>query len=358
MDNCESNFQNRPLILFLTHKKYRFLRHSLFLIAFFILLSQGSYLNKYNDQDQLPVLLSIFTFFVLMFYINMYFLIPKFLLQGRYLIYFLALFIVDIVGLYLLASFIKSYPFVSEFSSKIPNSEVFFFDGVFFSTMLISASTTVKLFQRWSIDVERIAELHRISLNLELDALKNQINPHFLFNMLNNIKSLTRKDPELASTVIIKLSGFLRHQIYETNDTNVLLRTEIEFLINFLDLEKIRRDNFTTHLDIHQVGRRSADQIFIPANLFTTFVENAVKHSADMDGAPSFINISLILEDKSIIFTCHNSTYADNTATLNKTGGLGLSNIKRRLELLYNTRYTLQITQTSTAYTITLNIPL
>jgi LytS/YehU family sensor histidine kinase len=109
--------------------------------------------------------------------------------------------------------------------------------------------------QRWTKDNARMAELSNITLNMELNELRNQINPHFLFNMLNNVKALIRTDPEKATTVIMKLSEFLRYQLYENTEEKTSLVTELNFLSNFLNLEKIRRDNLSISID----GNRCAN---------------------------------------------------------------------------------------------------
>jgi two-component system LytT family sensor kinase len=358
MESSQHNFKNRQLILFLTQKKYRIFRHAIFLTTFLVLLYQGSFLSEYSDQDKLPVLFIIYIFLILMFYANMYILVPKFLMKGQYLLYLLLLFVLDTLGLFLISLTLNTY--TSELSI-LPKSVQWsdHFHGVFLSILLISTSTTLKLFQRWTIDVERIAELKQLSLNQELNALKNQINPHFLFNMLNNVKSLTRKDPMMAGTVILKLSDFLRHQIYGKNDENVLLSGEMEFLSNFLNLEKIRRDHFQINIDMDtELNQIEIDNLRIPANLFTTFVENAVKHSIDPYENSSFIALHFIIGSRQLTFICRNSRAAHIVSRNKDSSGLGLANIQRRLDLLYQNRYSLNISQSEHEFCINLNIPL
>jgi LytS/YehU family sensor histidine kinase len=215
----------------------------------------------------------------------------------------------------------------------------------------------VKLLQRWTKDSERMAELSNITLNMELNELRNQINPHFLFNMLNNVKALIRNDPEKATTVIMKLSEFLRYQLYENTEEKTALVGELNFISNFLNLEKIRRDNLSIGID-NKTDVRSAGAVFIPPNLFTTFVENAVKHSINISGKEAWIRISIAIEDRSLHFMCSNSKDAiASVPTDKKSSGLGLANIKRRLELLYQDKYTLKINATDATYTVNLIIP-
>src|SRR5690606_25869277 len=116
---------------------------------------------------------------------------------------------------------------------------------------LISVSTTIKLLQRWLKDNERITELNNITFEMELNELKNQVSPHFLFNMLNNVKALIRTNPEMANTVIIRLSEFLRYKLYENNGERISLTSELEIVSNFLNLEQIRKDNFKVEIENH-----------------------------------------------------------------------------------------------------------
>ncbi|MFZ4262768.1 sensor histidine kinase [Sphingobacterium sp. HJSM2_6] len=234
-----------------------------------------------------------------------------------------------------------------------------YFDGVFLSVILISTSTTFKLFQQWIINMERISELKQLSYKHELNALKNQINPHFLFNMLNNINHLIRTKPDQANEVVSKLSGFLRHQIYKSDDENVLLISEIEFLKNFLDLEKIRRDDFSIHIQVTHVtpNDQAINTINLPANLFTTFVENAVKHSASLLNKETSIYIEFKIHSHKLEFICRNSTEHIPIQN-NKHRGLGLLTIKKRLDLIYQDQYDLQIKSNEFDYTVQLILPI
>jgi len=174
--------------------------------------------------------------------------------------------------------------------------------------------------------------------------------------MLNNVKALTRTDPEKASAVIVKLSEFLRYQLYENGEEKTLLISEIDFLSNFLNLEKIRRENFS--FDINAATEsRTIKSTFIPPNLFTTFVENAIKHSLDISSKMCYVKIDISVENKILHFTCTNSMNPSLTVSNANYSGLGLANIKRRLELLYGNTFSLEITSGEKEYTVNLKIP-
>jgi len=173
---------------------------------------------------------------------------------------------------------------------------------------------------------------------------------------MNNVKALIRTDPEKATVVIMKLSEFLRYQLYENNEEKTLLTSEIDFLSNFLNLEKIRREDFQIYID-SKTDKRTLNSTFIPPNLFTTFVENAVKHSVDISEKGSYVKVNIEIKDKTLHFECRNSQNSEFPIPETIYGGLGLVNIKRRLELLYQNTFTLEINSTKNEYIVHLIIP-
>ncbi|WP_407484749.1 sensor histidine kinase [Elizabethkingia miricola] len=347
------DIQVNGFIKFLVEDRYRIIRHVIFIIGLFLLF-YSSNPKVTSDSSQIykfyMVLLG-WSVFITMFYVNMYILVPYFFFRSKYLLYLLLLIILVAVSL----SFI-SYIINNNTTFKFREDKSLY-SGIIISTPIILTTTTLKLFQRWIKDKERISELKNLSLSMELDVLKNQINPHFLFNMLNNVKALIRKNPEQATEVLMKLSSFLRHQLYENNDKTTPLTDEINSLSNFLNLEELRRENFTAVIN-HNQDIQSFNSIFIPPNLFTTFVENAVKHSVDLADNSTYIIIDFTVENSRLIFTCRNSVSPDLSLEEDRYSGLGLKNIKRRLELLYQNQYSLDIISTETEYIVNLTIPL
>lgn len=356
MDNYRE-LDNRHLINFLVEKRFRLLRHVVFLVGFFILIYKGNVFKEFSIPIAYYVLITIYFTFITMFYVNMYFLVPVFLFRARYIPYVLFLVLLVYFGLEVLGYFHENYfDFyrLTEVNTKYRDN---YYAILIICASLISVSTTVKLLQRWIIDSERITELKNLTYNMELNELKNQISPHFLFNMLNNVKALTRTNPEMASNTIMKLSEFLRYQLYESNQEKTLLSSEIDFLANFLNLERIRKDNL--HIDFeNNINIKTLNSLFIPSGLFTVFVENAIKHSVDTTGNPEYIKINISIENKKLHFICVNSKSKDYSVDDAKSSGLGLVNIKRRLELLYNDKYELNINSTDKEYIVNLTIPI
>ena len=170
----------------------------------------------------------------------------------------------------------------------------------------------------------------------ELAWLKNQINPHFLFNTLNNISSLTQIDPDAAQDAIAQLSDLLRYAMYETNKKTVPISGEVEFMRNYIALMKLRCNEKTevkTTFDVEQ-------DVEIAPLLFISLIENAFKHGVS-SSRHSMIDIHLEQQNNSIIFTCDNTNYPKDDADRSGSG-IGLENTRRRLDLMYAGRYTWQ----------------
>ncbi|WP_345199521.1 sensor histidine kinase [Chryseobacterium ginsengisoli] len=351
------NFKETLVIDFLVEDRFRFVRHLLFLIFFFLLIYNASFWHWYSGIYQYYILFFVYVLLIGMVYINIYVLVPLFFFKTRYLTYFILLIFLGVGGLNMIGYCFETF-FLKYRVMNIPREggKGGIYEGVLMCIPIILTTTTVKLLQKWIKDSQRITELNNLTLRMELNELRNQINPHFLFNMLNNVKALIRTDPEKATTVIMKLSEFLRYQLYENGEEKTLLTSEIDFLSNFINLEKIRREDLS--VDIHvDIEKRTLNSIFIPPNLFTTFVENAVKHSVDINGSEHYIKIKIKMENEKLYFECINSKNNTYSVSDKNYSGLGLVNIKRRLELLYQNTYELDIISTDKEYFVTLIIP-
>lgn len=174
----------------------------------------------------------------------------------------------------------------------------------------------------------------------------------YFFALLNNANVLTKKNPEKASTVLMGLSDLLRYQLYDSARESVLLTSDIHFLEDFLNLEKIRRDHF--RFTISKEGALSGIQI-VPL-LFITFVENAVKHNNDTV-ENSYVNLFFEVKGNMLFFQCINSKPAENEIYAS-VGGLGFANVKHRLNLLYPNLHHLVIDDQKDFYSVSLKIEL
>ena len=182
--------------------------------------------------------------------------------------------------------------------------------------------------------VMRQSEKKQKEVEAELAWLKNQINPHFLFNTLNNISSLTQIDADKAQDTVIQLSDLLRYAMYETNKPKVPLDGEVEFMRNYIELMKLRCNEMTKVSEEIKVEDGKAE---VAPLLFISLIENAFKHGMNSN-APATIDISLTQKDGTLVFNCDNTN--NPKPTKDRSGsGIGLENTRRRLNLLYQGRY-------------------
>ena len=193
--------------------------------------------------------------------------------------------------------------------------------------------------------VMRQQERKQKEVEAELAWLKNQINPHFLFNTLNNISSLTQIDADAAQDAIAQLSDLLRYAMYETNKPQVPISGEVEFMHNYIDLMKLRCNEMTkvsSQFTVLQpegksMARNQSSQLEIAPLLFISLIENAFKHGMNSN-APATIDISLTQEGDTLVFNCDNTN--NPKPTKDRSGsGIGLENTRRRMNLLYTGRY-------------------
>jgi len=337
---------------FLVGKKYSIYRHIVLWLIMLLVFCTADDSPFYAEPYSTYFKIGFSLFLVFFSYLNMYWLVPQYLLKNHFTPYLLGIVIFIILSIIMIAifgDFLRDYYTASNQVIKLVPKPI---PSTIIGLVFIAASTAIKLFQRWIEDSKKISELVKTGMQSELEQLKTQINPHFLFNMLNNANVLIQKDPEKASQVLMTLSDLLRYQLYDSAQSNVLLTSDIRFLSDFLNLEKIRRDHFD-----YMVSKEGAiSGIQIPPFLFITFVENAIKHSLDMEG-PSFVNIYFEVSRARLNFVCINSI-PKNPSPKNEVGGLGLINVNRRLDLLFKDKYVLSTEISNELYTVKLAIDL
>jgi len=343
--NLQNKFINENWIFqFIISPEHRIYRHLLLIVFSLVVLyySNPEYFEPIETYNRLLIFFQVF----LLSYINMYVWVPRYLFKNKYSIYGLFVFLYVIFWAFthhLAAYFFKPYLLPYQ------DDKINFLSLSFVVIVLSIASAFIKLFQQWIIDAQLINELVKANARTELEQLKNQINPHFLFNMLNNANVLTQKDPKKASQVLFKLSDLLRYQLYDSTREKVLLTADIHFVEDFLNLEQIRRDNFS--FLISKEGAISGVQI--PPLLFISFVENAVKHNNDSVKS-SYVHVFFEVKNEALIFRCINSKPLQKT--ISQSGGLGLVNVKRRLELLFPATHSLIIENNEQTFSVYLLI--
>ncbi len=231
--------------------------------------------------------------------------------------------------------------------SSIPGSLVWI---LFFGGLGLGARAIIEYIN----EKDKQKELEKKNLQSELNLLRSQINPHFLFNTLNNIDALLRKNPEQASELLIKLSVQMRYMLYDSNTEKISLHSEIEFIKDYISLQKLRIKNqkaVTFILNGEFKNRIIAPMLFIP------FIENAFKHCTKKEQAGA-IQINIAENEDQLLFFTSNLYDPDNTGIKNKKGGIGLDLVKRRLTLIYPDKHFLEIMDENNRYTVTLTIQL
>ncbi|PWV55890.1 sensor histidine kinase [Chitinophaga sp. S165] len=354
-DHVELN--DAKIIRLIIDDRYRILRHAGIVLGVLAMIFFSNEVLDYRGGYRYLRLFSVSGCLIIMCYINMNILVSRLFFRGRYILYLVLLVLVVVACRIILSWLLDTFSTPEQLAIRMAEHKLGLYEGTLILIAVVMVTTTMKLFQRWARDNERMAALRNITLTMELNELRNQINPHFLFNMLNGIKALVRSDPDRATIVIMKLSEFLRYQLYENNEEKTLLSSEIKFLSNFLSLEKLRRDNLSVDIS-SETTPRILNMVALPPNLFTTFLENAVKHSVDISGAASYIRVKIEVIGDKLHFSCLNSRDPDYRPSDNRSSGLGLANIKRRLELLYGGSYYLETSSTSKEYNVKLMIPL
>lgn len=333
----------------------RLLSHILFWSA--IIGYQVVYIGRLtNYWDTFMAMLPTIPFDMLATYFSIYFLVPKYLLKKNYFLFFvfLLLFSIPILISELLIGYYIQLPLL--LPEEVLDFQFFTFERFFdvfksiYSITLVAIS--VKLLKWWFIYQQEEAQLKNQSLTSELALLRSQINPHFLFNTLNNIDTLVNINPEKASSSIIKLSDIMRYMLYYSNTEFVPLNKEIEYLESFVSLQQLRiKDpNFTSFIvDGDTQGKT------IPPMLIIPFLENAYKHGRKDVKSPG-ISVHIEIHQKLFTFSIKNPYKDKDKLEKDAYSGIGLTNIKRRLDLLYKDKFYLNIDNKNGIYHVILTI--
>lgn len=211
----------------------------------------------------------------------------------------------------------------------------------------------IKGFITWYNEIKLKEELNQKNYETELALIKSQLNPHFLFNTINNIDVLIEMDAQKASAYLNKLSDIMRFMLYETKAAKIPLDKELQYIQKYIGLQKIRFAN-SNYVQFNITG--SAAGIMIEPMLFIPFIENAFKHAANTKTG-DVVKINISIEADSITFECENK-YNTNTVTEIGYGGLGNEIIKKRLQLLYPNKHNLEIKKNGNIYSVKLFIQL
>ncbi|MEP3211062.1 MAG: histidine kinase [Maribacter sp.] len=219
-------------------------------------------------------------------------------------------------------------------------------------SVLYLTPTAILLMYRFYRDQRKLLKINEQKKIAELSALKRQLNPHFLFNTLNNLYALALEKSEKTAEVIERLSDMLDYMLYRTNSKFVLLQKEIELIENYLALEKIRYGNRVAVTFDYE----APNDVKIAPLLLLTFIENAFKHGVRQELKKASIDISLHLMKEDILFKIKNTKPMAAVENKNREEALGLNNVKRQMELLYPNAYELQLHNEESSYAVQLKL--
>lgn len=322
---------------------YRWLYHIAFWVTYTILWSVRD-VAFYPDFGR-NVIQNTLTFSTLtpLIYTNLYVLIPRFLLKKKYFEYTILLLLTFCICIYI--TIVIQTVFISEYFATLTGAVILLGDA--FELCLISS--LFKLLKSWYQKEKYSRELESKSYEAEVNYLKAQINPHFLFNTLNNIYFSIPKKPEIARDIVLQLSDMLSHQLYDARQPKVSLQKELDYLIKYIELEKIRQGDIVKVNDDFETLEKDWQ---ISPLLLLPFVENAFKHGNKTNPNGYWIYIHASVDEAKFLFKVENSFDAQEREK-SKTSGIGLENVKRRLELIYPKKHHLSIQQKIKNLTIT-----
>lgn len=309
--------------------------------------------------------------FILIFLLNRIVLYPKFLLQKKYVTYFIVL----AISIFLIAYFFDFSRYLStlfppdnrlpEFEPKDlgphppaihlklgpPSKWARILDCAMFSFLVIGVNNAIALVFKRQEEEQRNEEQQNMYLQTELSLLRQQMSPHFFMNTLNNIHALIDVDKEMAQESVIKLSKMMRYLLEESNTGKSTIKKELDFLYSYVDLMRLR---FSEKVKIEVKVNVINQEKEIPSLLFISIIENAFKYGVSYQH-PSFISIEAKEDGDFFYFLSENSYFSNNKS---ESTGIGLDNLRKQLQLLYGEDYQLAISDSGDVFRVTLRIPL
>jgi len=341
------------------HRKYRVIQHILFWIVYiiFYLALTRFYVSRLPILDQLLSLIITVSVDIAASYLTVYYLLPRLLFRRKYIAFIIA-FLFSGTAFVFLQRAIVYYIKIPVLLPELEGTVDFFDFNPLFAFLniytIVAFMAAIRFMKKWYKDQLDKQHLEQQNLQSELALLRSQVNPHFLFNTLNNIDSLVKSDQQKASDSIIRLSDIMRYMLYEANTEKVQLDDELEYLKSYISLHKLRlKDPDFIEFEIH--GNTAGKMI--PPMLFIPFVENAFKHGNKKVASPGImIRINVKKEEISFYISNYKSV---SLRTSDTNSGIGLANVQRRLELLYGSaNYDLTINENEDMFKVQLMVKL
>jgi len=341
----------RLISFFLTHRvaSHVIFWALIFLCTFFLWLNvNGAWYAFKLTAWQVPLKM-------LVVYLHFYWLMPRYLYQKNYTAYAAGILFIFFLGVAL-------YRFEWEFlftggrgNYQFWNIVGWSMDALWIINPVLMFTAGIKFLKTWYVDKENKMAAEKQKLHSELNYLKGQIHPHFFFNTLNNLYALTLQKSDDAPAIVLKLSQMMHYMLYDAAAEQVPLWKEIKNIRNYIELERIR---YGDRLDLSFTVNGTVEGKNIAPLMLLPFVENAFKHGTSNEHRECWITIDLKVKDLTILFKVENSV-SDGEPMNNLMGyksGIGLKNVKRRLELLYPVRHSLHIEKGAEAHWVDLKI--
>jgi sensor histidine kinase YesM len=302
-------------------------------------------LSDWEFEDYYSII-GLIVFIGIAVYINLYYLIPRYLFLKKYLHYGISVSILILSTSLLLAIWMSKFDQINWFSRFIV-----MVINVVFSLLMTSAG---KLLFEYLQKIIKLKEIENKQLKAELNLLKSQVNPHFLFNTLNNLYGLiTQNENQKASEITLKLAELTRYLFESSKTEKVSIKRELQFIEDYLCLEKIRLSkNTDIKFDVSGIDK----EVFVAPLLFIPLVENAFKHGLQTMTEKSFAHFSLAIQGDDLFFEARNSI--GKKFKNHSTSGTGITNLKNRLQLIYPEKHQLEIENTANFYKVTLHLEL
>ena len=338
----------------------RILQHTVFW-CFYVLIYTANYGQDGKYDFELLVTMGLLPFHLLFTYLQLYIFIPFLLLKKKFIKYILITIIVTkmLVGFSFL--FYGLFVFQAKYGKPAPEFDWSIFytfhliqlQSVFSYFMICGVAVSIKLLKKWFYENDRNQKIEKEKLFMELEMLKAQVHPHFLFNTLNNLYSLTLTHSDKAPVVVTHLADLLRYMLYECNENEVPLEKEIEVLKKYVELEKIR---YGDRIDVSFSCGGDLKENKIAPLILLPFIENSFKHSVSEQVDQCWVNLHLHANGNEFTFNLSNSSADDKPKSA--AGGIGLQNISKRLELIYPGKYSLTINEEAEMYVVKLKMQL
>lgn len=349
MDNFDKT-STSPLVRKLwVEPKYRRLRHFMLILILIVIALNQTFITMREGIGILgsKLFLQFFFLFItyaVVCYYNLYILLPTYLPKRQYAKY--AAYLVLTVGLLIIFQTLEELAVLT----SIDKVDVFYSPPMIYVnilstfilvTLCISGSAMTVALKHWMINERRVGQLEKLHIQSEVEQLKEQVSPHLLFNILNHTGVLATSQPAEASKMLIRLSRLLRYQLYDCNREKVLLSTEIKFLNDYLMLEQTHSGAFTFTI----VSDQSSPPVLVSPLLFISFIQAAVTRIYERKERTE-LRLKFKVTDDSVLFVCHCNLACVFTGT-------DFSRISRRLELLYNHSYSLNVSSCNIALKLT-----